>query len=390
MAITNYYVRATNGVDAAGGGTTHMTAYKTPQFALDDIGGTHGQGAQGDQINICATTAEGANVLAGSLSIATYGTPTTIRPLVLRGYTAVANDGGVGEINCGGNTMWAATTYDHIYLKHLELHTFNAADIGIALDQYCVLDECEVHRGASAPVNKWLVVMRAVSKVIKSYIHDPGEQGTCLYLSSYSCLAENNFIDTGAAATAVGISLSAPMGSSAVGNIVRCGATGAIGIYHSSNGPALIAGNVVTNLTAGTVQGIYAGATAGQQGGPVLNNIVCGWSGAGGVGIAAAGSILALGYNAFYNNTAAYSVAGNAVLDETAHDVVLAADPFVDAANGNFALTDAAKLALRSAGWPASYLGANTDPHITIGAVQYGAAEAGGSIIRKPIILRRF
>jgi hypothetical protein len=360
-----------------------MTAYKTLQFALDDIGATHGQGAEGDQINICDAAVEGANVLAASLSIAAYGTPTQIRPLVLRGYTAIANDGGVGEISGGGNAMWAATTYDHIYLKHLELHTFNAADNGIALDQYCVLDECEVHRGASAPVGKWLVIMRASSKAIKSYIHDSGEQGGCLYLSSYSCLAENNFIDTGAAATATGIYLSAPLGASAVGNIVRCGAIDASGIYHTSNGPALILGNVVYNLTAGTAQGIYAGATAGQQGGPVLNNIVCGWSGAGGVGVAAEGNIQEAGYNAFYNNTANYAITGNTVLDETAHDVALAADPFVNAAGGNFALTDAAKLALRSAGWPSSYLGASTDPHITIGAVQYGEAEAGGGVVRR-------
>jgi hypothetical protein len=36
---------------------------------------------------------------------------------------------------------------------------------------------------------------------------------------------------------------------------------------------------------------------------------------------------------------------------------------------------------LRGVGWPAAYLGAHasTDGHITIGAVQYGEAEAGGA-----------
>ena len=54
---------------------------------------------------------------------------------------------------------------------------------------------------------------------------------------------------------------------------------------------------------------------------------------------------------------------------------------------------DAAKTALRSLGWPASYLGAhaNTDPHITIGPMQYGPTPAaggggfpilGGSVVR--------
>jgi hypothetical protein len=60
--------------------------------------------------------------------------------------------------------------------------------------------------------------------------------------------------------------------------------------------------------------------------------------------------------------------------------VALAADPFTDAAAGDFSLTEAAQAALRSLGWPATYLGAhaNTDPHITIGALQYGPTPAGG------------
>ena len=42
--------------------------------------------------------------------------------------------------------------------------------------------------------------------------------------------------------------------------------------------------------------------------------------------------------------------------------------------------------ALRSAGWPASYLGAhaNTDPHITIGALQYGPTPAASGGGRRP------
>jgi len=64
----------------------------------------------------------------------------------------------------------------------------------------------------------------------------------------------------------------------------------------------------------------------------------------------------------------------------TDNDVALAADPFTDAENGDFSLTTAGKAALRGQGWPGAYLGANaaTDGHVTIGAIQYGEAEAGG------------
>jgi hypothetical protein len=87
-----------------------------------------------------------------------------------------------------------------------------------------------------------------------------------------------------------------------------------------------------------------------------------------------------LGYNAFYNNANNYKDADNIWYDLRANDVALIADPFTDAANGDFSLTDAAKAVLRSLGWPASYLGAhaNTDPHITIGPMQYGPAVAAG------------
>jgi hypothetical protein len=87
-----------------------------------------------------------------------------------------------------------------------------------------------------------------------------------------------------------------------------------------------------------------------------------------------------VGYNAFYNNTANYSIGKSIIVDLRANDVALAADPFTDAASGDCSLTAAAQTALRSAGWPASYLGAhaNTDPHITIGALQYGPTPAAG------------
>jgi len=81
MAISHYFVRPTNGADVAGQGTTHATAYKTTQFALDDVGGTHGRNVvDGDQINICDSSLEGADILAAPLSLAAYGAPTRTSP----------------------------------------------------------------------------------------------------------------------------------------------------------------------------------------------------------------------------------------------------------------------------------------------------------------------
>jgi hypothetical protein len=101
MPVNHYYVRATNGTDAPGGGGSHATAYQTVQYALDDIAVTHGKGAQGDQVNI---SDEAVHTLGASLSLATYGAPASGAPLILRGYTATANDGGGRPGPVGGRS----------------------------------------------------------------------------------------------------------------------------------------------------------------------------------------------------------------------------------------------------------------------------------------------
>jgi len=97
MAITNYYVDPGGGDDATGDGSIG-TPWKTTQYALDHI---VRNSTNGDQVNIKAGAAD---VLAASLSLATYGAPTYDAPLRFRGYTNIANDGGYGDIhgNDGG------------------------------------------------------------------------------------------------------------------------------------------------------------------------------------------------------------------------------------------------------------------------------------------------
>jgi len=181
-------------------------------------------------------------------------------------------------------------------------------------------------------------------------------------LSTSASLYAWNYVKAGTSASAISGS-----GSVAIGNI----------LVHSSNGGGIgcndTVGNIVVNTASGTGNGIEA-----LLRGTAINNIVQGYSGAGGKGINVVAGCKMVGHNAFYNNTT--NMSGTPVLSLAANDVALAADPFTDAANGDFSLTAAAKTALRGLGWPAAYLGAhaNTDGHVTIGAVQYGEAEAGG------------
>lgn len=331
----------------------------------------------GNQINLKAGTAQ-VNAAAIDLDeVIAGGAMTRFAPLCIRGYTATADDGGIGEIDCGGATMFAATSYDYVMLADLEIHTFGDTD-GVVLDTYDIVYHCEIHKGASTPSTKALLKVSANAVVMGCNIHDPGASGYCLYTTGVQALTAGNYIRTGSDAGASGIYNAAV--SVIERNVVLCGATGAYGIRSIGGMGVHIKENAVYNTTAGTTNGILLGSgSSDREGGVVINNIVVGWSGAGGIGIYGQYNAWIIGYNAFYNNTTNLTISDQKWIDLTANDITLAADPFVDAANGDFSLTVAAKTALRGLGWPAAFLGAhaNTDGHITIGAIQYGEAEGG-------------
>ena len=93
MAQTDYYVNYGSGVDSPGNGSSG-SPYKTIQYALDDIGTTHGTGAYGDRLLLDTGT---THVLTQDLDLDSYGiTPLTTAPLFIEG------DAGRATINCGG------------------------------------------------------------------------------------------------------------------------------------------------------------------------------------------------------------------------------------------------------------------------------------------------
>ena len=99
MSFNEYYVRNTNGSDVAGSGTSHATAYKTIQFAVDDIAGTHGKAA-GDRLNLCS---ESPFVLASAINTANYANGASLSEhFMWQGYDTIAGDGGVFDIDLNG------------------------------------------------------------------------------------------------------------------------------------------------------------------------------------------------------------------------------------------------------------------------------------------------
>jgi len=366
MAITHNYVDYGAGNDTTGDGTVG-TPWKTLQKAFDTL--TRNT-TDGNQVNLKAGT---AHVNAAALDLTTLiagGALSGVAPLIIRGYTSAANDGGIGEIDCGGATMFAATTYDYIIMADLEIHTFGDNN-GLVLDQYATLYHCEIHKGVSSPSGKSLVTLGLYSKALACYLHDIGAAASRGLRLNNNGLVMSCYVDMGADSTSYGIDLFGTF-SYAIGNVVKCSNVNQYALFLSAADTAI--GNIAYSSTSSTKYGIFLDSATSLWS-VALNNIVVGWSGAGGSSIKFSGDAQLVGHNAFYNNTANYTVVGQTFIDLTANDVALAADPFTDAANGDFSLTAAAKTALAAKGFPLAYLGAhaNTVPNLNIGPIQLAA-----------------
>lgn len=358
MAITQVYV---DPAIAGNSGTgTIGDPYGDLQYALNTQAR---DAANGDQFNIKVGTSE-----FGAISLTTYGTPTYAAPLVIRGYTATANDGGRATLDGSGAAI-INEAKDFINLIDLRF-TNCGANTPVTIRHYCLVEGCQFD---SATGNQFMYIQRQ-SVVDRCYfVGSPAARA--LYCDSASVRGCYFNIASGVPAIYT-VNTARPF--SAFGNVILLTHASGRGIY-LDDGYNMVANNVIYSSAASAANmfGISAGANVDSL--EVWNNIIVGFEGATNVGILSEVKPILVGHNAFYNNTANESYTVDPVLD-LGGDVALAADPFTDAANGDFSLTAAGKTALRGVGWPGAYLGAhaNTDGHITIGALQYGEAEAGG------------
>ena len=363
--LSHYYVDYGAGNDTTGDGSVG-TPWKTIQKALDNA-----VEDDGVQVNIKAGTAQ---VLAASLDMTAYtvtnGVPASLDPLILRGYTSSANDGGIGEIDCGGNTMWADSGLDYIGLYELKIHNGGNNNL-VGLDANIVVVKCELCAGASSPSGKFLLGFNN-GLVAGCYLHDTGDGAAKGIHCGSAFVIGNHIVLDADAAAACGIK-----GCNSAYNIIVCQKTD----QRAIEAPYSAYGNICYNTTAGATSAIRHAVSAFGAVTPLMNNIIVGWSGVGGIGIQVRAPS-GYGHNAFYNCTTntsyTYDFSGGL---STANDVALAANPFTDAGNGDFSLTAAAKTALADKGFPVSYYGAhaNTTSNFNIGPIQNDAAAGGGS-----------
>lgn len=338
MAITNYYVDPAIAGDSGTG--TSGDPFGDLQYGLDTV---TRDSTNGDQFNIKAGTDE---ILAAALSLTTYGTPTSSTPLILRGYTAAAGDGGVGGIDCNDATMFAAATLDYIVLMDLHIHNGGAADI-VNLDDYITVINCEVNNTTGSGIK-----LDVASRVIGCYVHDCGNRGIICGIrgnifGNYLANGTNDFDRA----------IAPGDGSVVEFNIINIdGASDGI----IPVGPATTLRNNTIYSTSGTGEAINNISDLTN----IVANYIEGFSGVGGDGIQSTAVLNIYVANRFYNNTNNESISANVI--NGSDNSALSASGLVDPANGDFR----AMVSLRAGAWPATFPEIDLPQYLDIGAVQ--------------------
>lgn len=364
-APTNYYVDPLNGNDSTGNGTSG-TPWKSVQKALNTI---TRNASNGDQINVRDTADD---VLAASLSFTTYGTPTPSAPLVVRGYTTTAGDGGRATLDGGANVVLAtAGGASHTYFVDLILKTSAGTSICNTTAYSLWFFRCEFRTGRGVKVlwgAFWGCTFdtetgyRCIDtssdpgdiKLYHCYFKNGGASGTTGMLAFYNSYLHVYHCIFNVADTYTGIYLESqvslnPRHVTLINNS-----------FYGNNG----SGEAIRFRNSAAVNHIH-----------LINNVFADFPTGYGIRMMHAGnSIGILANNAFYNVGTPKSVLGTLAADLNT-DIVLVAEPFLDPANGDFRVTTA----LKAAGYPSSFLGSNTNQYLDIGAAQ--RQEAGGLAI---------
>lgn len=368
MAITNYYVDPAINADSGTG--TIGDPWGDLQYALNNI---TRNSTDGDQINIKAGTAE---VLTATLSLSTYGTPSQEAPLIVRGYTSAAGDGGQGDVNGNAGGFSIISSVSNVFFIDMKLRNTGGAVI-LNLASNCGVIQCEV---SHATGNNNAITGGVGCAVVGCYIHDVV---SCAVAFSGAGLVYGCFIKD--------------CGTNGLPNIVlnSTGCTCCFNILVNARlgiqanlGFCFIFNNSISAYSASTATGIRCMSSLSDRAGRLIfNNIVQGYSGAGGVGIeVSARSETVIAANALHNNTT--NISSGPVKVEFNNDN-LGASPFVDAANGDFDINGTVTGVTEDA-WPQSWPGltTSTSPKPDKGAVQAGAGAGSGGMpmIGSPLI----
>ncbi len=260
MAVpNNYYVDPASGSDSTGTGTIG-NPWSTLQHAIDTI---TKDTTNGDQINVKAGSAD---VLSATLSVSSYS-PDVSRPLIIRGYTSSANDGGIGEIDGNGGRIAPVGTFA-IYIDMKLGNQGSSKLYGMAAYNCEICDSTSTSFGSD------------IRDYFNCYFHDIAR----LAISGenlYGCYIEEG--DTVPFSQTEAVTLG-NTNATISNNILVVKSTGVNGFRTNRESNSFI-NNTVFSVNASTASGIVLDNTIYSRYSKLANNIVEGFSGTGGKGI---------------------------------------------------------------------------------------------------------
>lgn len=324
-APTNYFVDPSLGSDTGDGSLSTpwgRAAGEVVQYAIAT--GITQDAANGDQINVKNGTDD---TLGASLDLTAYGTPTYTAPLVIRGYTSAANDGGQGGID--GDATYSIindANLDYIYFHDMHLHNTGANTIAL-LDNSCSFINCEINNCTENGID-----VDNSCTILGCYVYNIGKTSIAVLSDS---VIENNYVLDDTNAMWYGIFLGYAR-NCAVGNIVTVkDNSSASGIYFTNYGNLVSYNSVL--CSGGTGRGIYNAGSREQN--VIHSNLIEGFSGAGGDGIDL-GTIIYPTYmmnNGVFNCTSKYTTGSAETLAIDENNDELTASPFLKTGSNTFA-----------------------------------------------------
>lgn len=316
MALTEIYCNPAIAGDSGAG--TSLDPYGDFQYMLNE---RTWDNTNGNRLNVKVGAGDGGTdeVLTGILdwtgNFVPGGTFTQAAPVIMQGYTSGAGDAGIGGIDGdGSNSIIIQTSMDFLKIIDMHLHNCGAAQI-LNLDNNCLLLNCEFNNTSGDGPE-----MDAAGLIENCHFHDIGGNVDAGGSKVFNCYFKNDgtnefniaLVQTQAGGLAIRNTFSLSDGSSGIQLL-----NGAVAMHNSIFSPSGTGGGI-------TQLGTNIGITA------ILNNLIDGFNGAGGLGIGVeAGSDVDLyGMNAVHDvATTEYSVSGR-VFEDLGDNEILTESPF--------------------------------------------------------------
>ncbi len=294
--FNQYYVDPSLGSDTGNGSQGApwgRLAGEVVQYALD-VGITRDP-INGDQINVVSGTDD---TLGAALDITgTYGDPTEVAPLVFRGCTSTANDGGIGGIDGDGSYAIIGTKVR--FVSVVDMHCHNTGNnVILYLDRGSAIN-CETNNSGDRGIQLY-----QYSRAINCHIHDIDSYG--IHLESAANQAHYNYIkNDGVETMAYGI-YSGSYDNHVSQNIISVDSS-THGIYLAPDFQSTHNNTIFSN--GGYGNGLQIGS--GWHHHNCLNNLIAGFSSGSGKGIffydTPGEPLDTFGHNAVYDCATKYS-----------------------------------------------------------------------------------